>query len=446
MNRDQDKKYQILTYGCQMNERDSEIIAGLLETAGYEQAKALEDADLVVFNTCSVRHSAENKVFSRLGEIKKLKYDRPELKVAFGGCMAQLPEVRRRLSNLGVDVVFGTHNVHELPGLLEQAYLQGGRIFRVWDKAGEVVENLPSKRERAISSFVNIMYGCNNYCSYCIVPYVRGQERSRESGQIIDEIKSLVDNGTKEVTLLGQNVNSYGRGLEGQIDFADLLEKVNRIDGLDRIRFMTSHPRDMNDRLIEAIAKLDKVCEHVHAPLQAGSNKTLKLMNRGYTREYYSEMTDKIKAMIPGVAISSDFIVGFPGEDDEDFEQTLEMVRKIKFDAAFTFIYSKRTGTKACDMDAQVPREVKVKRLMQLNEIQYNIALEHNKRHEGQVVELLVEGSSKTVDTKLTGRTRTNRIVVFEGPSSLEGKLVQVKVTEAKTFTLFGTVLEGNRQ
>jgi len=437
------RQYHILTYGCQMNERDSEIIAGLLEQSGFQEASSIEEADLVVLNTCSVRHSAENKVYGKLGEIKRLKAHRPHLKVALGGCMAQLSDVQVKLKKLGVDLVFGTHNIHELPALLEREGI-GKPHIEVWDQPGEVVEDLPSRRVDGISAFVTIMYGCNNYCSYCIVPYTRGHERSRAAEHILDEIKLLIDQGVREITLLGQNVNSYGRGLSKAIDFADLLAMVNQVDGLWRLRFTTSHPRDMTPKLIEAIGSLDKVCEHVHAPIQSGSNRILKLMNRGYTREDYFELADYMRKKIPGVAITSDLIVGFPGEEEEDFEQTLEAVKKVGFDASFTFMYSPRTGTRACSMPNEVPQEIKHRRLLRLNEVQYAQALEANRRFENQVEQVLVEGKSKTNPQKLTGRTRTNRIVIFEGPETVIGKMVPVKITKARTFNLLGNLAEGN--
>lgn len=439
--------YYILTYGCQMNERDSEVIAGLLNRAGYEQAVKLEDADLVVFNTCAVRHSAENKVFGKLGEIKRLKNKKAEMIVAFGGCMAQIAEVREKLQRLGVDVVFGTHNLHELPELLERYQKASKPVLEVWDKAGPVVEGLPSCRRSGVTAYVNIMFGCNNFCSYCIVPYVRGRERSRKPESIVAEIRELADKGVREVTLLGQNVNSYGRGLDEAVDFADLLERVNEIPGIERIRFTTSHPRDVNKRLISAMSDLDKVCEHLHAPLQAGSNRILKLMNRGYTREYYFDLCSELREAVPGIAITSDLIVGFPGEEESDFMDTLDAVERIRFEAAFTFMYSPRTGTAACQLPDQVPREVKHQRLMRLNELQYRIALEINQKMVGKVYDVLVEGPSKTNPDKLTGRTRTNHIVIFDGPTNLIGQTVGVRINSAGTFTLFGLLAaEGNEE
>ncbi|HWP96347.1 MAG TPA: tRNA (N6-isopentenyl adenosine(37)-C2)-methylthiotransferase MiaB [Syntrophomonadaceae bacterium] len=435
---EKEKTYTLINYGCQMNVRDSETIAGLLEAVGFRPSTDLEETELVVLNTCSVRHSAENKVFGKLGELRKLKRRRPELLVAVGGCMSQLPEARKALKKLGVDIVFGTHNLHELPLLLEQAISDPGIVFRVWEDAGEVIESLPTVRKPGLSAFVNIMFGCDNYCSYCIVPYTRGRERSRKPADILEEIHSLVASGYQEVTLLGQNVNSYGRGLDEAIDFADLLEAANQVQGLTRIRFTTSHPKDMSDKLIDAIARLDKVCEHLHVPLQAGSNKILSAMNRGYTREHYLQLSQRIRQRIPGVAITTDFIVGFPGESEEDFLDTMDMAETVRFDAAFTFRYSQRSGTRAAEMKDQLSLEDKRERLLRLNQAQYRIATEINMALEGTEEEVLVEGPSKTNATKLTGRTRSNRIIIFSGPESLIGQIIHVRITEARTFSLFG--------
>ncbi len=434
-------KYLLLTYGCQMNVRDSETIAGLLEAAGYSEGTGSKNVGLIVMNTCGVRHSAENKVFGKLGELKNLKRSQPDLLIAVGGCMAQIPEARQTLKKLGVDVIFGTHNIHELPMLIEEALTGQKAVSSIYDIEGEVRENLPVVRKPGLSAFVNIMYGCNNYCSYCIVPFTRGRERSRQPHDIMAEIYHLRDQGYKEVTLLGQNVNSYGRGLEKNVDFADLLELVNHVAGIERIRFTTSHPKDMSEKLIDAIAVLDKVCEHVHVPLQAGSNSILEKMNRAYTREHYLELTNRIRERIPGVAITTDLIVGFPGETDNDFLDTLDMVEKVRFDAAFTFMYSPRSGTKAAQMQEHLELDEKRKRLLKLNDVQYQIATEINRQLEGQVQEILVEGPSKTNPEKLTGRTRTNRIVIFSAPSDLTGKVINVRITEARTFSMFGELI-----
>jgi len=435
------KKYHILTYGCQMNVRDSEIIAGLLEGKGYENCSGLQDADIIIFNTCSVRHSAENKVYGKLGQVTALKKKNPDLLIAFGGCMAQLQNVRDRLKKQKVDIVFGTHNINELPVLIDEVQVTGKSVVKVYDSEGAIVEPLPSHRNGNISAFVNIMYGCNNFCSYCIVPYTRGRERSRKPSDICDEMKLLADTGYKEVTLLGQNVNSYGHGMDENLDFSDLLHMVGKIDGIDRIRFMTSHPRDMSDKLIDTIAAEDKVCEHIHVAMQSGSNRILQSMNRGYTREHYMERTRRIRDTIAGSSITTDIIVGFPGETEEDFLDTVDMIEKVHFDAAFTFMYSIRSGTRAATMPEQVPLDIRRQRIMRINEIQYGIAKDINKELEGSIQEVLVEGPSKTDKERLTSRTRNNRIVIFSGPKDLIGKIINVRITEAKTFSLFGEIL-----
>ncbi|MDD4562085.1 MAG: tRNA (N6-isopentenyl adenosine(37)-C2)-methylthiotransferase MiaB [Syntrophomonadaceae bacterium] len=434
-------KYHILTYGCQMNVRDSEIIAGLLEAMGYTATDTVENAGIIIFNTCSVRHSAENKVYGKLGEVMVLKRKKPGTLIAFGGCMAQLPEVRKKLKKSGVDVVFGTHNIHELPHLIEEARFQKQAVYRVWEQEGMVIEAMPSQRRPGLSAYINIMYGCNNFCSYCIVPYTRGRERSRQPEDIVKELEEVAALGYREVTLLGQNVNSYGYGLDKEIDFADLLKRASAVEGIDRIRFTTSHPKDMSDKLIDAVAILPKVCEHIHVPLQAGSNDVLRRMNRRYTREHYLELTHKIRQRIPGVAITSDLIVGFPGENEEDFLDTLDMVKKVRFEAAFTFIYSPRSGTRAASWEGQLELEEKKNRLQRLNQVQYQIAAEINQSMQGSIREVMVEGPSKTNPEKLTSRTRTNHIVIFSGPKDLIGQLINVRITEAKTFSLFGEVV-----
>ncbi|NLN87745.1 MAG: tRNA (N6-isopentenyl adenosine(37)-C2)-methylthiotransferase MiaB, partial [Syntrophomonadaceae bacterium] len=411
---------------------------------GYMEQSRAEQADIIIFNTCSVRHSAENKVYGKLGEFIKLKRQKPELIVAFGGCMPQLPEVVTKVKRLGVDVVFGTHNLHELPHLIEEYRQQHRKIVRVWPDHGGVIEELPSHRREGISAFVNIMYGCNNFCSYCIVPYTRGRERSRHPRDIIHEVEQLAEEGFKEVTFLGQNVNSYGQGLTERYNFADLLKQANEIDGIARIRFTTSHPKDMSEELLDAIAVGGKLCEHIHVPLQAGSDHILKLMNRGYTRQHYLQLAQKMRERVPGVAITSDLIVGFPGETEEDFQATLDMVRQVRFDAAFTFLYSVRSGTRAAIMPGQIEPADKKNRLLRLNDLQYGIALDLNRSLEGTVEEVLVEGPSKTNPDNLTGRTRSNRIVIFKGSDELTGQMVNVQITTGKTFSLFGRLQKVN--
>jgi tRNA-2-methylthio-N6-dimethylallyladenosine synthase len=435
--------FHIFTYGCQMNVRDSEIIAGMLTARGCHEQAQIDEADLIIFNTCSVRHSAENKVYGKLGEYTKMKKSRPNLIVAFGGCMAQLPEVQAKVKKIGVDIIFGTYNLHQLPEIVAEFLATKRKVVRTWQQHGEVIESLPSVRNSGISAFVNIMYGCNNFCSYCIVPYTRGRERSRRSKDILDEVEALAEAGFKEVTFLGQNVNSYGQGLDEKCDFADLLNMADRVEGIDRIRFTTSHPKDMSDKLITAIADGRKLCEHIHVPLQAGSNKILRAMNRHYTREHYIDLIHKMRDRIPGVAITSDLIVGFPGENEEDFEQTLDMVEKVRFDAAFTFLFSIRSGTRAATLPDQVDLTAKKDRLVRLNQLQYDIAAGLNRNLEGTIQQVLVEGVSKTNPSKLTARTRSNRIVIFSGSQDLIGKLIIVKIVKGKTFSLFGeTVAE----
>jgi tRNA-2-methylthio-N6-dimethylallyladenosine synthase len=441
VNQNEPLKYHIYTYGCQMNVRDSEVIGGLLEDNGYEQASTPESADLILFNTCSVRHSAENKIYGKLGEINLLKRNNPELIVALGGCMAQLPDCRQKLKKIGVDVLFGTHNLHEVPFLVSKSRETGEKVWQVRDEEGREIEEFPANRKTGLSAFVNIMYGCNNFCSYCIVPYTRGRERSRKPEDIINEIQHLAEQGCREVTLLGQNVNSYGKTINQDTDFADLLGMVNGIDGIERIRFTTSHPKDMSDRLIETIAVYPKVCEHVHVPLQAGSNRILQKMNRKYTREHYLELVGKMRDRIPGIAITSDLIVGFPGESEEDFKDTLDMVNRVRFDAAFTFLYSPRQGTRAAELTDQIPIEIKKLRLNELMKVQYQIAKEINSSLEGSVQEVFVEGPSKTNAEKLMARTRTNRIVIISAAKDLIGQIINVRITEGKTFSLVGDVV-----
>lgn len=436
-------RYMTITYGCQMNIRDTETMEALLNQAGYQQVFEPEEADVIVINTCSVRHTAENKVYGKLGELNKLRNEcHPGQLLVVSGCMSQLEENQKRLKKAGVDLVIGTHNLNDLPGLLDKARNHKKTLIEVREDNGPVVEGLPPRQVNGISAFVNVMYGCNNFCSYCIVPYTRGRERSREPEAIIEEIRQLVDQGVKEVTLLGQNVNSYGGGLERNLNFADLLGMVNQVQGLERIRFTTSHPKDMSDSLIEAVASLPRVCEHIHAPMQAGSNRILKAMNRHYTREDYLILAEKIRTKIPNVALTSDLIVGFPGETPEDFSDTLDMVKKVNFDAAFTFIYSPRRGTRAADMPGQLSWEEKRDRLLELNKLQYQIASAKNAALEGTIQEVLVEGPSKTDALMLTGRTRTNRIVIFTGDASFYGKAVNVKIIKGKTFNLEGQLLD----
>ncbi len=435
--------YYTLTFGCQMNERDTEIIAGMCEEMGYTYIDRPEEADLLVINTCCVRESAENKILGHIGNLKRLKEKRPELILALCGCMVQQDQAAERLLKRAphLDILFGTHNVHQLPKLVAQVKETGKPVIDVWQSEGEIVEHLPTRREGKLKAFVTIMYGCNNFCTYCIVPYVRGRERSRGVQDIVSEITQLAESGFKEVTLLGQNVNSYGKDLPEPVDFADLLLEVNKIPAIERVRFTTSHPRDLTDKMILAVAQGEKICQHFHLPVQAGSDQVLKKMNRGYTREYYLERVAKIREIIPNAGLSTDLIVGFPGETEEDFQQTLDLLQRVEFDAAFTFLYSPRSGTPAAKMAEQLSAEVKKDRLQRLMTLQNEISLRQNQKLLGKVVEVLVEGESKTNKEKLTGRTRANELVVFAGPKNLAGQLIPVKIIEAGTWTLEGELV-----
>ncbi len=438
------KKYVIETWGCQMNEHDSEKLSGMLANMGYLEIDSREEADLVIFNTCCVRENAEFKVYGNLGQLKPLKMKKRDLIIAVCGCMMQQEHIVNHIKEKHpfVDLVFGTHNLHRFPELLENSMQQDNMLVEVWEEGGQIIEGIPSIRKYGLKAFVNIMNGCNNYCTYCIVPYTRGRERSRKPEDIVEEIKKLVENGTKEVTLLGQNVNSYGKALEEKIDFADLLYKIDEINGLERIRFMTSHPKDINSKLIRAVKECKNVCEHIHLPVQAGNNNVLKSMNRKYTREKYLEIVDEIKTIIPDISITTDIIVGFPGETEKDFEDTLDLVEKVKYDNAFTFIYSIREGTPAAKMDNQITEDVKHDRFNRLLSILHSNMQEINKALEGKILEVLIEGKSKNDESYLTGRTRSNKVINFKGDKSLIGELVNVKVTQGKSFSLVGEIAE----
>ncbi len=434
------KNYYIKTYGCQMNENDSEKIAGILESLDYSKADSISNADIIIYNTCLIRKNAENKVYGNLGSLKSEKEKNPDLTIAVCGCMPQLEYVRETIKEKykHVDIVFGTHNIYELPNLLKLHNKSEETIISVLDDSNDIVEDIAIKRKYRFKSFINIMHGCNNFCSYCIVPYTRGREKSREVNNIIDEIKKLANNGCKEFTLLGQNVNSYGKTLKNRISFANLLYKVNNIDGVKRIRFMTSHPKDLSDELIYAIRDCENVCEHIHLPLQSGSNQILKLMNRKYTREKYISIVNTIKREIPNASITTDIIVGFPNETEKDFVDTLEMVKKVGFDSAFTFLYSTRKGTPAAKMENQIPDDIKRNRFKRLLDTLYPINLEKNRELVNKTYKILVEGTSKNDNSMLTGRTRTNKLVHFKGDRELIGEIVDVKINEAKTWSLTG--------
>lgn len=437
------KLYYIETWGCQMNEEDSEKLSGMLKNIGYKKTENKEDADLIIFNTCCVRENAELKVYGNLGILKNYKKNNPDLIIALCGCMMQQEGIATEIAKKFpfVDIIFGTHNLYKFPEYLNRFMQENVPVIEIVDKEVGIAEGIPIDRESSVKAFVTIMYGCNNFCTYCVVPYVRGRERSRKPEDVINEIEELVKNGYKEVTLLGQNVNSYGKGLKPDITFADLLYKVNGIQGLERIRFMTSHPKDLNDDVIKAIAECDKVCEQIHLPLQSGSSRLLEKMNRHYDRETYLNLVKKIKSEIPDVAISTDIIVGFPGETEEDFEETLSIAEEIQFDSAFTFIYSKRKGTPAFDMDDQIPDEIKHERFNRLVEIINSSSKKNNLKYLGKTVEVLVEGFSKNDCEKMTGRTRTGKLVNFPAKQGIIGNLVNIKITNANSFSLGGEIV-----
>lgn len=435
--------FSIQTFGCQMNSRDSEKLCGILEEIGYRETDE-EHADFVLYNTCTVRENANQRVYGRLGHLGTMKKKNPHMMIALCGCMMQEAQVVEKIkkSYRFVDLVFGTHNIFKLAELLYKRFDEKKLVVDVWEGTEDIVEDLPNDRKYAFKSGVNIMFGCNNFCSYCIVPYVRGRERSRNPEDIINEIKGLVDDGVMEVMLLGQNVNSYGKTLESPITFAELLRQVHRIEGLKRIRFMTSHPKDLSDELIEVMKTSEKICNHLHLPLQSGSTQVLKVMNRGYTKDQFLERAEKIKMAMPGISLTTDIIVGFPGETDQDFEDTLDVVRSIRFDSAFTFIYSKRTGTPAASMESQIPEEVVKERFDRLLSEVQRISAEASGRDEHTVQPVLVESLDDHVDGLVTGRMTNNTIVHFPGDTSLIGKIVDVYLEESKGFYYMGRLAE----
>ena len=437
-------KYYIETWGCQMNEEDSEKLSGMLKRIGYTRTENKEEAGIILFNTCCVRENAENKVFGNLGALKKLKKKNPDLIIGICGCMMQQEGMADRILKEFpyVNIIFGTHNAYKFPEYLNRVRTEGVQIKEIFNKETDIVEGLPIDRESSVKAFVTIMYGCNNFCTYCIVPYVRGRERSRKPEDILKEIRELVAQGYKEITLLGQNVNSYGKGLEEDVDFAKLLRMINEIEGLERVRFMTSHPKDLTVDVIMAIKECDKLCEQIHLPVQSGSNSILKKMNRHYTREYYLDLVKKIKEEIPGVTLTTDIIVGFPGETEEDFQETLELVKEVGYSSAFTFIYSRRNNTPADMMLNQVSEEDKHHRFNRLVAAVNERVVAQNKAEEGNILEVLVEGNSKNDAEKLTGRTRTGRLVNFTGEGINAGDIVNVKITRAQNFSLIGEVIK----
>lgn len=438
------KLFHIVTYGCQLNNADSEVLNGTLREMGYINSPDKNKADLIIFNTCCVRENAELKLYGNIGALKYLKKSKPELIIAVCGCMMQqkhaVETIQKKYKH--VDLIFGTHNIYMFPELLEKTLNEKNTLVNILDSEGLIVENLPIARKEKHKAWITIMYGCNNFCSYCIVPYVRGRERSRKPDDILNEIKDLAANSCKEVTLLGQNVNSYGKDLDEECDFSDLLYKINDIKGIERIRFMTSHPKDISDKLILTMKNCNKICEHLHLPFQAGSDKILKLMNRKYTKDDYLRKIEKIRIEIPNIALTTDIIVGFPGETRIDFEETLDIVKKVQFDQAFTFIYSKRSGTPASGMEDLITNKEKHENFDKLIEIQNEISKKINDTYLGKTVEILVDGASKNNPKRLTGRTRTGKIVNFDNKGNKPGDFVYVKINEVYSWFLNGELVD----
>lgn len=430
------------TFGCQMNARDSEKLVGILEKIGYEK-KETEDADFVIYNTCTVRENANNKVYGRLGYLHAQKKKNPHMMIGLCGCMMQEPNVveKIRTSYRFVDLVFGTHNIYKFAELIVAAFESEGMIVDIWEDTDKIVEDLPVERKYSFKSGVNIMFGCNNFCSYCIVPYVRGRERSREPKDIIREIERLVADGVVEVMLLGQNVNSYGKNLEHPISFAQLLREVEKIEGLERIRFMTSHPKDLSDELIQVLAESKKICRHLHLPLQSGSTRILKEMNRHYTKEQYLELVKKIRTAVPDMAITTDIIVGFPGETEEDFLETMDVVKQVEYDSAFTFIYSKRTGTPAAAKEEQVPEEIVKDRFDRLLQVVQEIGAKKAEALTGTRQKVLVEDVNAQDEQLVTGRLSNNSVVHIRGGKELIGQIVEVTLDECRGFYYMGTLV-----
>lgn len=453
LNKGKKLKYNILTMGCQLNENDSEKICGMLENMGYSKTENVKEADIALFNTCCVRENAEERLFGKIGELKKLKEEKGII-IAIGGCMMQEKHITDKIkqSYPYVDIIFGTHTLYKFPEDLYKAIEEKRKIEDVIDIDGEIYEGLPIKRDSKIKASVTIMNGCNNFCTYCIVPYVRGRERSRSPHDIINEVEELAKEGYKEITLLGQNVNSYLRvereknipfeEYDGVHSFATLLEAINKIDGIERIRFVSPHPKDFTDDVIEAIAKCDKVCKLIHLPLQSGSTRVLKVMNRKYTKEQFLDLVDKMKEKIPNLTLSTDIIVGFPGETEEEFEDTLDVVRKVNFEQVYMFIYSRRVGTPGDRMENQIPEEIKHERFNRLKDLVEGGIEENNKKYIGTYQKVLVEGESKNNKDMLTGRTDSNKVVVFEGSKDLINKIVDLKILSEHMWYLKGKIDE----
>lgn len=435
--------YTVVTFGCQMNARDSEKLEGILEAVGYQKTEQEERADFVIYNTCTVRENANQRVYGRLGYLGKQKKKHPHMMIALCGCMMQESHVVEKLkkSYRFVDLIFGTHNIFRFSELLCQAMNSDRMVVDIWKDTDQIVEDLPVDRKYSFKSGVNIMFGCNNFCSYCIVPYVRGRERSRNPEDILKECRTLAADGVTEVMLLGQNVNSYGKNLNPPVTFASLLSQVEQIPGIKRIRFMTSHPKDLSDELIQVMSQSQKICSHLHLPLQSGSSRILKKMNRRYTKGQYLELVDRIRAAVPDISLTTDIIVGFPGETEEDFQETLDVVRKVRYDSAFTFIYSKRSGTPAAIMEDQVPPEVVKDRFDRLLQLVQEISRQMSSRFTGTVQEVLTEEVNGQDPSLVTGRMSNNLLVHFPGDASMIGSYRKVRLDECKGFYYMGTLV-----
>lgn len=433
----------IKTFGCQMNEHDTEIIKGELAQLGYGFTDDPAGADLILFNTCAVRENPERKLFGQVGDLARLKRARPDLIIGICGCLVQQQTVLERIIQRlpHVDLIFGTHNIHRLPALLETVAESGRKVVEVWDEDQGVVEGMPVQRIDDLKAYVTVHYGCDKFCSFCIVPHTRGRQRSRRAGDILREIEVLAQEGYKEVMLLGQNVNAWGKEFDPPADFGDLLWRVNEIPGIERIRFTSPHPRDLSERQVEALRDAPHVMEQLHLPLQAGSDTILFHMNRRYTQAEYLQLVEKVRAAVPDIVFTTDIIVGFPGETDADFAETLKVVREVEYDSAFTFVYSPRPGTPAARRQDQVPEAVKKERIQELIQLQNEISHRKMQACVGRIEEVLVEGPSEKNPERLAGRTRGNRWVVFDGPESLRGQIVPVKITAAQTFNLFGELV-----
>lgn len=433
----------VVTFGCQMNARDSEKLCGVLEQVGYQETEKEETADFVIYNTCTVRDNANQRVYGRLGQLKQQKKNNPHMLIGLCGCMMQEQSVINKIkkSYRFVDLIFGTHNIYKFAELLSSCLESGSMTIDIWKDTDKIVEDLPSERKFPFKSGVNIMFGCNNFCSYCIVPYVRGRERSRDPKDIIREIEALAADGVVEIMLLGQNVNSYGKNLDEPITFAQLLCEIEKVEGIERIRFMTSHPKDLSDELIEVMKNSKKICRHLHLPVQSGSTSILQKMNRRYTKESYLDLVSRIKTAMPDLSLTTDIIVGFPGETEEDFLETMDVVRKVRYDSAFTFIYSKRTGTPAAAMENQIPEDVIKNRFDRLLKEVQDISAKVCSVHEGKTMSVLVESVNDHDETLVTGRLGNNLLVHFKGDASLIGKIVDVRLHTCKGFYYLGEMV-----